>query len=92
MVISVLERRSEIGLRRSLGATRGHIRVQFLVESLLLSAPSDVGGALLGIAVTTAYARYQDWPVVVPPGRPRRRHASMRSRQTAATKETRRSR
>jgi putative ABC transport system permease protein len=67
MVISVLERRAEIGLRRSLGATRRHIRVQFLAESLLLSGLGGIGGALLGIAVTTAYASYQDWPAVVPP-------------------------
>ncbi|MGW0592338.1 ABC transporter permease [Streptosporangium sp. NPDC002607] len=66
MVISVLERRAEIGLRRSLGATRGHIRIQFLAESLLLSALGGVGGALLGIAVTGAYATYQNWPAVVP--------------------------
>lgn len=66
MVISVLERRSEIGLRRSLGATRGQIRVQFLTESLLLSVLGGVGGALLGITVTAAYASTQDWPVVVP--------------------------
>lgn len=66
MVISVLERRPEIGLRRCLGATRGHIRIQFLAESLLLSALGGLGGALLGIAVTTGYAAYQDWPAVVP--------------------------
>jgi putative ABC transport system permease protein len=66
MVISVLERRSEIGLRRALGATRGHIRLQFLAESQLLSALGGVGGALMGIAVTTGYAGYQDWPTVVP--------------------------
>jgi putative ABC transport system permease protein len=66
MVISVLERRSEIGLRRALGATRGHIRLQFLTESQLLSALGGVGGALIGIAVTTGYAGYQDWPTVVP--------------------------
>jgi putative ABC transport system permease protein len=66
MVISVLERRPEIGLRRALGATRGHIRLQFLAESLLLSALGGLGGALLGIAVTAGYAAYQHWPAVVP--------------------------
>jgi len=67
MVISVLERRAEIGLRRSLGATRGHIRLQFLTESLLLSGLGGIGGTLLGIAVTAGYAAYQSWPAVVPP-------------------------
>ncbi|GAB3945482.1 ABC transporter permease [Kribbella albertanoniae] len=66
MVISVLERRAEIGLRRSLGATRGQIRTQFLTESLLLSALGGLGGALLGSAVTAAYASYQNWLTVVP--------------------------
>ncbi|HEU4421944.1 MAG TPA: ABC transporter permease [Pilimelia sp.] len=66
MVISVLERRSEIGLRRSLGATRGQIRTQFLAESLLLSALGGVGGVLLGIGVTTGYAMTQAWPTIVP--------------------------
>jgi len=66
MVISVLERRSEIGLRRSLGATRGHIRVQFLAESLLLSTLGGAGGIALGLAVTTGFATYQHWPTVVP--------------------------
>ena len=64
MVISVLERRAEIGLRRSQGATRGHIRLQFLGEALLLSALG--GGILLGAAVTAAYATLQGWPTVVP--------------------------
>jgi putative ABC transport system permease protein len=67
MVISVLERRAEIGLRRSLGATRGQIRLQFFAESLLLSALGGVGGVLLGLAVTAAYATTQRWPTVVPP-------------------------
>ncbi len=66
MVISVLERRTEVGLRRSLGATRGQIRLQFLVESVLLSALGGVGGVVLGLAITAGYAATQDWPTVVP--------------------------
>ncbi|MFB6991835.1 ABC transporter permease [Streptomyces sp. NPDC056178] len=67
MVISVLERRQEIGLRRSLGATRGAIRLQFLTESLLLSALGGVTGALMGAAATFGFARVQGWTAVVPP-------------------------
>jgi ABC-type lipoprotein release transport system permease subunit len=66
-LISVLERRAEVELRRSLGATCGQIWLQFLTESLPLSALGGVGGVLLGIAVTIAYASYyQGWPSVVP--------------------------
>ncbi|MFD7549121.1 ABC transporter permease [Streptomyces sp. NPDC059816] len=67
MVISVLERRQEIGLRRSLGATRQAIRLQFLTESLLLSALGGVSGALLGAAATYGFATVQGWTAVVPP-------------------------
>lgn len=67
MVISVIERRSEIGLRRALGATRRHIASQFLTESLLLSAIGGIAGAVLGAAVTLLYAVTQDLPAVVPP-------------------------
>ncbi|WP_425322717.1 ABC transporter permease [Actinoplanes ianthinogenes] len=66
MVISVLERRAEIGLRRSLGATRGQIRTQFVAESLLLSLLGGLGGVLGGTVVTAAYATSQDWPIAVP--------------------------
>ena len=66
MVIAVIERRNEIGLRRALGATRAHIRRQFLTESLLLSAIGGVGGVALGVFVTWVYARSQGWDVVVP--------------------------
>jgi len=66
MVISVLERRGEIGLRRALGATRGQIRIQFLAESLLMSGLGGGAGALLGSGVTAAYASLERWPTVVP--------------------------
>ncbi|GIF18901.1 putative ABC transport system permease protein [Actinoplanes tereljensis] len=66
MVISVLERRAEIGLRRSLGATKGQVRTQFVTESLLLSLLGGAAGVLLGYLVTGAYSTTQKWPTVVP--------------------------
>lgn len=66
MVISVLERRSEIGVRRALGARRVHVAAQFLVEAVVLAALGGLGGAALGAAVTAAYARTQGWLVEVP--------------------------
>jgi len=66
MVISVLERRAEIGLRRALGATRRHVAVQFLLEALLLAAVGGVGGVLLGTGVTAAYARIRGWGLLIP--------------------------
>ena len=67
MIISVLERRSEIGLRRALGATKGHIRTQFLSEAVLLGLLGGVVGVALGVASTSVYAHTKGWATVVPP-------------------------
>jgi putative ABC transport system permease protein len=68
MVISVLERRTEIGLRRALGATKGAVRAQFLVEAVLLSTLGGAAGVALGGLVTAAYARSRGWTIAVPLG------------------------
>ena len=67
MVISVLERRSEIGLRRALGATRGQIRAQFLAEAILLSLAGGAAGVAVGAAATAIYAHGHGWAIVIPP-------------------------
>jgi putative ABC transport system permease protein len=66
MIISVLERRREIGLRRAIGATRRHIRLQFLTEAVILSAIGGLAGAGLGAAVSTAIATANGWVPVIP--------------------------
>ncbi len=66
MVISVLERRGEIGLRRAIGATRGHIRAQFVIEAATLAAMGGLLGAALGAAITWTYAQRQGWTIDIP--------------------------
>lgn len=67
MVISVLERRSEIGLRRALGATKGHIRIQFLAETMMLGLFGGLAGVILGVISTAVYASTKNWSMVIPP-------------------------
>jgi putative ABC transport system permease protein len=67
MIISVLERRQEIGLRRALGATRGQVRIQFLAEAILLSLVGGVIGVIAGATATASYARGHGEAVVIPP-------------------------
>src|SRR6516165_4266257 len=66
MIISVLERRSEIGLRRALGATKGHIRTQFLSEAILLGLLGGTVGVALGTAATIVYAHTKHWATTIP--------------------------
>jgi putative ABC transport system permease protein len=66
MIISVLERRSEIGLRRALGATRGHIRTQFLAEAILLGLLGGAAGVALGATSTAVYAHTKHWATIIP--------------------------
>jgi putative ABC transport system permease protein len=66
MIISVLERRQEIGLRRALGATRGQIRIQFLSEAILLSVIGGIVGVVMGVISTAVYAHTKGWTIVIP--------------------------
>jgi putative ABC transport system permease protein len=67
MIVSVLERRSEIGLRRSLGATKRHIGMQFLSEAILLALIGGAVGDAAGILSTAIYADSKGWAIVIPP-------------------------
>jgi putative ABC transport system permease protein len=67
MIISVLERRQEIGLRRALGATKGQIRAQFLAEAILLALAGGTAGDVAGAAATVSYAHAKGWAIVIPP-------------------------
>jgi putative ABC transport system permease protein len=66
MLIGVLERRSEIGLRRALGATKGQIRSQFLAEAILLALLGGAVGVSAGALATAIYASTKDWAIVIP--------------------------
>ena len=66
MVMSVMERRMEIGVRRALGATRGHVRRQFLTEAVLVAGLGGVSGAVLGAGITWGFARVQELEPTVP--------------------------
>jgi putative ABC transport system permease protein len=67
MIIAVIERRGEIGLRRALGATTAHIRRQFVTESVMLSTLGGIAGIVIGVSVTWVYATSQDWRPIIPP-------------------------
>jgi putative ABC transport system permease protein len=67
MVISVLERQREIGLRRALGATKGQIRIQFLSEAIMLTLAGGAVGVVLGVISTAVYANAKGWAIVIPP-------------------------
>jgi putative ABC transport system permease protein len=66
MVISVLERKREIGLRRALGATKGQVRTQFFTESVVLCLLGGLSGVALGVLGAAGYAAARDWPATIP--------------------------
>ena len=67
MLVTVTERTREIGIRRAIGARRGDIRSQFLVEASLLTSLSGAGGVILGLVASLVFARVLGWPMIIPP-------------------------
>jgi putative ABC transport system permease protein len=67
MVMAIMQRRREIGLRRALGATRRHIAIQFTGEALIISALGGAAGILIGVVITAGYARARHWSTALPP-------------------------
>ncbi len=67
MLMSALERRAEIGLRRAVGARAGQIRLMFLAESVMLSSFGSLGGLIAGMAVGYVCAHLSGWQFVVAP-------------------------
>jgi putative ABC transport system permease protein len=66
MVMAIIQRRTEIGLRRALGATRRHVAIQFTAEALILSAAGGVAGILTGTLITAVYANARHWSTAIP--------------------------
>jgi macrolide transport system ATP-binding/permease protein len=69
-LVSVMERTGEIGLRRAIGATRGHIAAQFLLESASMGVIGGIVGASLGVLITVAVSAYEVWTPVLDPAAP----------------------
>ena len=69
-LVSVMERTGEIGLRRAIGATRGHIAAQFLLESASMGVVGGILGASLGVLITVGVSAYQVWTPVLDPAVP----------------------
>lgn len=67
MVMAIIQRRIEIGLRRALGATRRHSAIQFTAEALILSALGGAAGIFAGILITAGYAHIRHWSTTIPP-------------------------